>query len=73
MLGELACRRQGGVICAAVVDNDDMLRAAGLLRQSAQAGECSLPAVEVGEYGADNRHARNYATGNGYMQDKRRV
>jgi hypothetical protein len=44
-----------------------------LLRQSAQAGERSLPAVEVCEYGADNRHARNYATGNGYMQDKRRV
>ena len=70
MLGELVCRRQGGVICAAVVDDDDVLRTAGLLRQTAQARERTLAAVEVCKYGADFRHGRNYATERGHMQGK---
>ena len=70
LLCKSACLGQGGVIGASVIDDNDVLRPAGLLRQTAQARERTLAAVEMGEYGANDRHAGYYATGMFVMQGK---
>ena len=57
-------------ISGAVIDNDDMLRAAALLGQTAQACERALRVVGVGEYSTDRGHGADYATTGGCFQDK---
>lgn len=57
LFGQMRCFSRDGVICRAIVDDENKIRKVGLLRQTMQASKCSLPAAEVCEESADGWHA----------------